>query len=142
MHKYSCRFLLFLFLALPVQIVAQAVYLPTGHEVYPFLKRMEAKQLLRNYRDDVKPLSRLTLAEYLHQLEAKSDQLTDLDRSELIFLKGEFAIELARLDTAQQFYEPRWNLFEADLHGGQLVANVVVQGRSRSSEGEIGRAHV
>jgi hypothetical protein len=96
---------------------------------------MEAKQLVKNYRDDVKPISRAKLAGFLHQLEQSSERLTELDRSELNFLKGEFADELARIDTTERFYEPRWNLYETDLHGGKLVANVVVQGRSRSTEG-------
>jgi hypothetical protein len=113
---------------------SQTVYQPTDHEVYPFLKRMEAKQLLKNYRDDVKPIARTNLAGFLHQLEERSDRLTEFERSELNFLKGEFAVELARIDTTERFYESRWNLYETDLHGGALVANVVVQGRSQSSE--------
>ena len=44
------------------QVHAQSVYVPVQHEVYDFLKRMEARQLFTDYQDAAKPLSRVQIA--------------------------------------------------------------------------------
>ena len=55
---------------------AQSVYVPVQHEVYDFLKRMEARQLLIEYKDAAKPLSRMQIASALLTLEKHVDEMT------------------------------------------------------------------
>jgi hypothetical protein len=55
---------------------AQAIYLPSQHEVYDFLQRMESRGLLEEYRDAVRPLARRTIAAHLKRLEVAVDAMT------------------------------------------------------------------
>src|SRR5450759_3462259 len=67
-HKHMMKRtgVLFLFLAIALQqSSAQSVYLHPSHEVYDFLKRMEGKHALTDYRDAVKPITRQEVARYL-----------------------------------------------------------------------------
>ena len=45
-----------------LSVYAQVVYLPVSNEVYDFFKRMSSKQLLTDYKDAAKPLSRMYIA--------------------------------------------------------------------------------
>ena len=60
MKKCFCCAVVALFLNTP--LFAQTVYLPATHEVYKFLDDMAAKQIISDYRDAVKPLSRQVIA--------------------------------------------------------------------------------
>ncbi len=94
------------------------VYVPPMHEVYPFLKRMEAQHLLPNYRDAMKPLSRLYIAGRLKELDSVATQMTAVERSTFEFLKTDFQYELTKLSGDPEPSETRWHLFSADLTQG------------------------
>lgn len=99
---------------------SQAVYLPVSHEVYPFLKRMEARQLLVNYQDAAKPLSRKAIASHLRVLEGSIGSMTTLERETYEFLKGEFQYELSSLAGDPEPSEIRWHLLSTEIPKGVL----------------------
>ena len=125
------RFFLLLFLVIGVQQSgAQSVYLHPSHEVYDFLKRMEGKQALTDYRDAVKPITRQDVARYLIVVDGHADQLTSVEKEQLQFYKQEFYVELKQLKYDKELPEERWHLypyrsapgvFNVDLVGGYAV---------------------
>jgi len=105
-------------LLVPEAAFSQFLYQPSSHEIYPFLKRMEARGLLIDYRDAAKPLSRKVLASHLRALEGEADRMTDVERDEYEFLKGEFNYELSILAGDQQPSEIRWHVISESFPGG------------------------
>jgi len=114
-------FILALLLLAP-QALSQTIYLSVSHEVYPFLKRMEARGLLPEYRDAAKPLSRIVLARHLRTLEGAVERMTQVERDEYEFLKGEFSYELAMLAGDLEPSEIRWHVISETFPGGILNA--------------------
>ena len=100
--------------------VSQSTHMPTTHEVYPFLKRMEAKQLLKDYRDAALPLSRRQLAKNLLTLDSKRDSMTRYERREYEFLKEEFQYEITSLQGDPEPSEIRWHLLSQPITDGIL----------------------
>ncbi|MCX6143799.1 MAG: hypothetical protein NTZ35_11320 [Ignavibacteriales bacterium] len=100
------------------QAFSQTIYLSASHEIYPFLKRMEARGLLTGYRDAAKPLSRIVLAKHLKTLEGAIEQMTEVERDEYEFLKGEFHYELAMLAGDLEPSEIRWHVISETFPGG------------------------
>lgn len=98
--------------------IAQMVNVPVTHDVYPFLKKMQANHLLSNYRDAMKPLSRLYIAQQLMDLDSVANQMNPVDRSEYEFLKTDFQFEIAKLSGDPEPSETRWHVFSTDLTGG------------------------
>jgi len=100
------------------------VSVPPAHEVYPFLKRMEAKQLLGNYRDAMKPLSRLYIARMLKELDSVTNKMTSVERSTYEFFKTDFQYELSKLSGDTEPSETRWHLFSQELTGGTFNLDI------------------
>jgi hypothetical protein len=98
----------------------QSLYLPETHEVYPFLKRMEARQLLYGYRDAALPISRRDIAKHLITLDDKRDSMTKLERTELEFLREEFQYEIGFLQGDPEPSEIRWHLLSQPITDGIL----------------------
>lgn len=124
------KILLLLFSIMLQQSYAQSVYLHPSHEVYDFLKRMEGKHTLTDYRDAVKPITRQDAARYLMVVGEHADQLTSVENEQLRFYKQEFYLELKQLDNEKDLPEERWHLFpyrsapgrfNVDLVGGYSV---------------------
>jgi hypothetical protein len=105
-------------LLLASQAFSQTIYLSVSHEVYPFLKRMEARGLLSEYRDAAKPLSRIVIAKHLKALEGATERMTEVERDEYEFLKGEFHYELATLAGDLEPSEIRWHVISETFPGG------------------------
>ncbi len=122
MHHSKTGLFCFFFIAglslLAPRAFSQSIYLSTSHEVYPFLKRMEARGFLMEYRDAAKPLSRLVLAKQLKKLEGAIDRMTEVERDEYEFLKGEFSYELGKLEGDLEPSEIRWHLISETFPGG------------------------
>ena len=104
--------------------LAQSIYVPSTHEVYSFLKRMEARQLLIAYKDDAKPLSRMTLAGYMKALELKVGEMTRVERETYEFLVTEFKYELLKLAGDSEPTEVRWHLLSTDLTEGIMNLDI------------------
>jgi hypothetical protein len=120
MHVKSLVFVALLLIV--AQAESQTIYLNVSHEVYPFLKRMEARGLITGYRDAAKPLSRIVLAKHLKDLEGSVDHMTEMERDEYEFLKGEFNYELAMLAGDLEPSEIRWHVISETFPGGILNA--------------------
>ena len=72
------------------QSTSQSVYVHPSHEVYDFLKRMNGKRILTDYRDAVKPITRREVAAYLIIIDQHSNLLTSVEKQQLEFFKQEF----------------------------------------------------
>jgi hypothetical protein len=100
------------------QVRAQSVYVPVQHEVYDFLKRMEACQLMTDYKDAARPLSRMQIAGALYKLEQRVNDMTSMERETYEFLKTEFHYELQKLSGDPEPDESRWHIYSHDLTQG------------------------
>ncbi|MCX6121366.1 MAG: hypothetical protein NTX44_07065 [Ignavibacteriales bacterium] len=103
-----------------IHVQAQSIDVPVNHEVYDFLKRMEARQLVTDYKDAALPLSRMQLATYLVVLEQKVDAMTRVERETYEFLKTEFNYEILKISGDIQPSETRWHIYSHDLNQGML----------------------
>ncbi len=99
---------------------AQSVTVPVRHEVYEFLKKMEAQGRLAGYRDIIRPLSRRHVARLLLEAESSARQLTDVDLRRLTFFKEEFGDELGMTDSSWIEVPRRWHPLTYVLDGGVL----------------------
>ncbi len=128
--RIRCTLLILLCVFGTPKLFTQSVYLHPSHEVYDFLKRMEGKRVLNDYRDAVKPITRQEVAQYLIIIDEHADQLTTVDKEQLHFYKQEFFVELKQLKYDKELPEERWHLypyrsdpgvFNVDLIGGYSV---------------------
>ncbi len=107
----------------------QSVSLPTTHEVYDFLKRVEARGILKDYRDAAKPLSRKEIAAHLLSINGSLEFLTPVERDSYEFLKSEFSYELGSLAGDRDPTDLRWHLVSLGLDPG--VLNIDLNGALR-----------
>ena len=75
---------------------AQIVYEPVNRDIYNFLLRISQRGVIE-FNSQIKPVSRMYIAQKLNALSQKSINLTSLERKELEFYKEEFGIELSIL---------------------------------------------
>ena len=122
MKNISIWFTAALFLKIP--LFAQTVYLPVTHEVYHFLEDMAAKQIIHDYRDAVKPLSRQAIAKFLIQADSLTPKLTAVERDELKFYKEEFYQELKNLAYGD-LPEERWHVYKYESEPTRFSFDVI-----------------
>jgi hypothetical protein len=108
----------------PYRVLAQSVYVPVQHEVYDFLKRMEARQLFTDYQDAAKPLSRLQIAAALFKLEQRTSDMTRMERETFEFMKTEFHYEILKLSGDSEPEETRWHIFSHELTQGMMNLDI------------------
>lgn len=87
----------FLFLALSCFAYAQVVYDPLHRDIYSFLARLSQKSIVE-FNDQIRPVSRKYIAQKLIEANQKSDQLTSLDKDELVFYSKDFRFEFELLN--------------------------------------------
>lgn len=75
----------------------QAVFEPSTSSVYDLLNRLSVRGLIE-FNDELKPLSRLELANKLIEATNQNDKLTSLERENIEYYKREFAPELALIN--------------------------------------------
>lgn len=73
--------------------LGQVVYEPLHRDVYQYLSRLAQKGIIE-LNDQIKPISRIYIAEKLAELEDKLNFLTSLEREELSFYKTDYVREL------------------------------------------------
>ena len=73
---------------------AQSVFEPSSSSIYDLLNRLSVKGLME-FNDELKPLSRMELANKLIEADDQHDKLTSLEQQEIDYYKKEFAPELA-----------------------------------------------
>ena len=112
------------FLFLTVGLSAQTVYLPATHEVYTFLDEMAAKQIITDYRDAVKPLSRQSIAKFLIRVDSLSTQLTTVEQERLKFYKEEFYEEMKSLNY-NNLSDERWHLYNYESEPSRLMVDLI-----------------
>ena len=76
------------------EVSAQVVFEPSSSSVYDLLNRLSVKGVIE-FNDELKPLSRVELADRLIEAANQNDKLTSLEREEIDYYKKEFAPELA-----------------------------------------------
>ena len=112
------------FLFLTVALSAQTVYLPATHEVYTFLDEMAAKQIITDYRDAVKPLSRQSIAKFLIRVDSLSTQLTTVEQERLKFYKEEFYEEMKSLNY-NNLSDERWHLYNYESEPSRFMVDLI-----------------
>jgi hypothetical protein len=120
LHRIFLFFIGVVLFTCPCRVQAQSVYVPVQHEVYDFLKRMEARQLFTDYQDAARPLSRMQIAKALSALEQRVDDMTRMERETFEFLKTEFHFELQKIAGDSEPDETRWHIYSHELTQGML----------------------
>ena len=93
MKKLIIIFFLFLLL-LSSSLYSQTIYEPVyNQEIYFFIDNQATKGNIRIF-DDIRPYTRLTIAEKLLELSDKTSELTSTEKEELDFYKREYAFEI------------------------------------------------
>lgn len=123
MNRFALYTLLTVFI-LSVSAFAQSVYVPVQHEVYDFLKRMEARELITDYKDAAKPLSRMQIGNIFVSLEKRADDMTRVERETFEFLKTEFNYEILKISGDSEPSETRWHLYSTELPQGVFNADI------------------
>ena len=72
---------------------------------------METKNIITNYRDAVKPMTRTDIAQYLIAADSQRVLLTSVEKDELTFFMQEFFAELKQLHYNNVLPEERWHLY-------------------------------
>ncbi len=75
-------------------LFSQGTFVEYLHPVYKFLERMEAKGFIENFADEVKPISRIKIANFLSILYDKRFVLEDNERKFLDYYLDEFSYEI------------------------------------------------
>jgi hypothetical protein len=104
---------------------AQSVAIPLRHEIYEFLKKMESKQLITDYHDIVKPISRLEAAELLVSIEQHADALSSVDLRRLTFFQNEFGHEIGMKNLSWREAPRRWHPLTFILNEGILNGDLL-----------------
>jgi len=119
MNRFLIRIILPV-IAIRFILQAQSVDVPVQHEVYDFLKRMEARQILVDYKDAAKPLSRIQIASAFINLEKQVNEMNGVERETFEFLKTEFNYEILKISGDPEPSEMRWHLYSKNLTEGIL----------------------
>ena len=110
-QKKLSTFVLVLFLLLALAQASQgdiSVNVPLHHWGYGYIERFEARGVLRNLGDGIKPLSRLAMARALLAIVAAAEKGFDLsqtEKGELLLLKEEFSSELSQIGKGKMLLE-------------------------------------
>ena len=94
--KQTVKIILFVvmyFVAFSI-VHGQAENVPAYHPVYPFLKRMEMKEVINRYHDAILPLSRRQVADFLSTCKLNKEILTSVEQNQLDGFSVEFQYEL------------------------------------------------
>lgn len=92
---------------------AQVVSEHHDNDIYQYLSRMAAKGLIK-FDDQIRPLSRIYIGACLDSLAAKQEQLTKIERTEMLFYQRDFSDEKAISITQEKatgsfFGKDNWN---------------------------------
>ena len=85
---------------------------------------MSSKQLLKDYQDAAKPLSRMYIAKELRELEDNEDKMTSLERDTYDFYVTEFKYEMLKMAGDNEPSETRWHLLSKELTDGIINMDI------------------
>lgn len=97
MKKIFLLTIIFCSVGITFNAYSQVVYEPLSSSVYGFLDRMDLKGNI-TIHGEVKPFTRIDIAENLVRLENNKESLTSLESDELEFYKKEFAVEVSKIE--------------------------------------------
>src|SRR5208283_1681000 len=123
----KCFFYLAVGFFLNTLLSAQTVYLPATHEVYKYLDDMAAKQIISDYRDAVKPLSRQSIAKFLIRVDSLKAELTAVEQEQLKFYKEEFYEEMKSLNY-NNLSDERWHLYNYESEPSRFMVDLIGSG--------------
>ena len=102
-HRYFFLLILVLLLISNHQsaiLNAQTVFVSVDNDIYDFLERLSLKQIIK-LNDEVKPYSRVYIAERLREIEQKEGMLNNVERDEFKFYLEEYKYEFEKLNPQQ-----------------------------------------
>jgi hypothetical protein len=91
--RKSKKIVLFLLLFTKV-IFSGQLHVPLDDPVYSYLKRMEARGIIKDYNDSVLPLKRDEIAKYLKIIESNQHRLNEIEKRLLGEFLADYRIEL------------------------------------------------
>lgn len=91
--NYFPKLLLVLFFFYTNAVLSQEIYEPVDNNIYEYLSGMSVKGIIEIH-DEIKPYSRVLIANKLKQLKKKENLLSELEKSELNFYLKEYYDEL------------------------------------------------
>lgn len=115
-------------------ISAQIVWENQHNEIYQYLSRMAQKGVI-NYYDVIKPISRDYIQQKLDELYSIKDQLSPIEKKELLFYRQEYNTHFFtnKYDSSvTHFFKPddsnRRRSFYAKSHNFYITADPVIEG--------------
>ena len=91
--KIKFIFSIFVLVMFTDLVFAQVELVPTNHQVYDYLKRMQLKEIISDYNSAISPVSRGEIAKYLNIIES-SKNLSVTDKKLLEDYKIEFEYDI------------------------------------------------
>ncbi len=110
------KFLLLIFFLILIKANAQTVYEPVNSDLYPLLERLFIKGAIE-YHSEIKPISRMEIAELLLKALSNKEKLTKIDIEEIDFYLKDFADEVSFVTDTVNFNLPRVEFFTAGQTG-------------------------
>jgi Capsule assembly protein Wzi len=124
---------------LAAELSAQVIYTPVTSEVYSFLDRLASENVIDNYYDAAKPLSREEIASYLKEAEKSSYMLSTVEKQELSWYETDYSYELTGKFGRWRLFQYADTLFRVSLSPMiDLQANSL-GGKKGYREGWLGR---
>lgn len=111
------------------KINGQIIWENYRNEVYPYLSRMAQKGLI-DFDDIIQPVSRKAIGKSLQELNAKTGQLSPIEKKELGFYLQEYSddIDTSKVAFLKKDINNRWRTFSAAEKGVLLNVDPIIQG--------------
>lgn len=134
----------FIFVLFSLTLFAQAEYVPSEHNIYSFLKRMQTLHLINGYDDYHKPITRSDVAKYLTAISTNKNKLDAYDNHLLSYYLIEFKYDINQsADGYQGLFNstgynmlseyPKFIYFYANTDTGSVFVNVYLNSSSLST---------
>jgi len=133
----NTKFVILFFILLIYNSVSfsQVVYEPLYQDVYNYLRRLSQKGIIE-INDLIRPLPKLYILEKLSEAEKKIDELTSLEKAELVFFKKDYFHETwfingqvgdqKHLNVVSEDPLGRWRFFSYDDSHFKMNANLIL----------------
>jgi len=116
-------------------LLPQVIYEPLYQDVYNYLRRLSQKGIIE-INDLIRPLSKKYILEKLLEAEKKTDEMTSLEKEELIFFKKDYYHEMwflngevgdqKHLNFISEDPAGRWRFFSYDDSHFKMNANLIL----------------
>ena len=116
-------------------LLPQVIYEPLYQDVYNYLRRLSQKGIIE-INDLIRPLSKKYILEKLLEAEKKIDEMTSLEKEELIFFKKDYYHEMwflngevgdqKHLNFISEDPAGRWRFFSYDDSHFKMNANLIL----------------